>query len=124
MGQLTITSPWRLDTLSKGDSHSQGSASGGKLKWVTTCFRQVTKQVGPDCHFHRSGAQLPTPPPARPHPAMGAPRSPALWGAPTQPERSPEEQVGTQEGEQAAQRPLPAQELVGAPAQPQHGLPE
>lgn len=61
MGQLTITSPWRLDTRSKGDSHSQGSASGGKLKGVTTCFRQVTKQVRPGCHFHRSGTLLPAP---------------------------------------------------------------
>lgn len=72
MGQLTIiTSPWRLDTRSKGDSHSQGSASRGKLKWVTTCFRQVTKQVGPG---FTSTAEAPATPPARPHPAMGAPR--------------------------------------------------
>lgn len=80
MGQLTITSPWRLDTLSKGDSHSQGSASGGKLKWVTTCFRQVTKQVGPDCHFHRSDAQLPLPQPG--HIRPWAPQGHLPSGAP------------------------------------------
>lgn len=70
------------------------------------------------------------PPP--PHPGPGralrpppsAPRPPALPGVPTHPELSPKQQVGPDEGEQAAQRPLPAQELVGAAAQPQHGLPQ
>lgn len=78
MGQLTITSPWRLDTRSKGDSHSQGSASGGKLKGVTTCFRQVTKQVRPGCHFHRGGTQFPLPPndPPPPQPGHIRPREP------------------------------------------------
>lgn len=57
-------------------------------------------------------------------PLLSAPRSPALLGVPTHPELSPEKQVGHDEAEQAAQRPLPAQELVRAAAQPQHGLPQ
>lgn len=121
MGQPTITSPWRVDTRSEGDSHSRGSASGGKLKRVTTCFRQVTRQVG-------KGLSLPPQCPAHLCQATSGPGRPKVTcppgGAPTQPQHSPEQQVGTQEGEQAAQRPLPAQELVGAAAQPQHGLPE
>ncbi|KAK2117653.1 hypothetical protein P7K49_004539 [Saguinus oedipus] len=111
----------RLDLHTEDDNYAQGRASGGKLQRVSVYLFETGSRESAAALTSILSRGLPL------HwvpGAPGAPRSPALLSAPTLPKLSPEQQVGSDEAEQAPQRPLPAQQLVRAAAQPQHWLPE
>lgn len=93
-------------------------------------FQKGSRESGPGLRPSTAGSRVhplhrgrERPPPAHGRPKVTCPPPPPP-GLPTHPELSPEQQVGPDEGKQAVQRPPPAQELVGAAAQPQHGLPQ